>query len=230
MQRESKSAIVTGASSGLGLQLASLLVEQGYAVVGVARGFPAVEKCAAVSDKNFFYVQGDVATQPVVDSAVSQAQAVGSFKLLVNCAGQGIFGPIGTYDRNKVDSLVNANLVGTILFCEAAVPHLLNTEGTIVNIISTAAMVGRKYESVYCAAKWGVRGYTESLREELRDKPIRIIGVFPGGMQTAFWAKANHPAADSTTYMPPRDVAVIILELISKKNGAYVSDIVIRRT
>ncbi|HMC21118.1 MAG TPA: SDR family oxidoreductase, partial [Thermoanaerobaculia bacterium] len=167
-------AIVTGASSGLGREIALLLGDRGMQVVGIAR-HPFHEPPIAS-------LAGDASRRDTAARAVDIAQQLGKIKVLVNCAGAGIFGPVGSYDETSITRVIDSNLMATIVFCEALFPRFRTDGGTIVNILSTAALIGKPNESVYCAAKWGARGYTEALRAEAKGTKARIISVAPGGM------------------------------------------------
>jgi short-subunit dehydrogenase len=194
-------AIVTGASSGLGRAIAELLQTR----------MPVV----SVSRRDF----GDAADPATARRAIEEAEKLGAIEILVNCAGAGVFGPVGSYDEAAIDRVLDANLKSTIVFCNAVFPRM--TEGTIVNVLSTAALVGKSNESVYCAAKWGARGYTEALRAEAKGTKVRVISVAPGGMDTPFWPERRE------NFMDPRDVAAVIVDAIERK--VNVTELVIAR-
>jgi len=201
-------AIVTGASSGLGLSIAQLLRTDGIPVVGVAR--------RASAD-----VSGDAAKRETALRAIEAAGRLGAIDLLVNCAGIGIYGPAGSYDEQTIAAIIDANLIATINFCDVLFPRFQEHGGTIVNVLSTAALTGKANESVYCAAKWGARGYTESLKAEAKGTKARIMAVAPGGMRTAFWPEPR------PGFMDPDDVAATIVDAISRP--VDISELVITR-
>jgi len=194
-------AIVTGASSGLGRAIAELLAQR-MPVVGVSR-------------RDF----GDASDPATARRAIEAAEKLGAIEILVNCAGAGVFGPVGSYDVESIDKVLDANLKSTIVFCNAVFPRM--TEGTIVNVLSTAALIGKPNESVYCAAKWGARGYTEALRAEAKGTKVRVISVAPGGMDTPFWPERRE------NFMDPRDVAAVIVDAIERK--VNVTELVVTR-
>lgn len=206
-------AIVTGASSGLGREIALLLADRDRQVVGVARR-PFHEPPIAS-------VAGDASRRETAERAIDVARQLGRITLLVNSAGAGVFGPVGSYDDAAIARVLESNLLATIVFCEALFPHFRADGGTIVNILSTAALIGKPNESVYCAAKWGARGYTESLRAEAKGTKARIIAVAPGGMDTAFWSDRR------TDFMDPKEIAAIIVDAIERP--VNVGEIVINR-
>jgi uncharacterized protein len=201
-------AIVTGASSGLGFEIAALLRSRGAHVVGVSR-----RESADVS--------GDASKRDTALRAMETAERLGAIDLLVNCAGAGIFGPAGSYDDAAIAMIINSNLIATINFCELLFPRFKEHGGTIVNVLSTAALIGKANESVYCAAKWGARGYGEALKAEAKGTKARIISVAPGGMNTPFWP-APRPG-----FMDPADVAAAIVDAIERP--VNISDLVITR-
>ena len=100
----------------------------------------------------------------------------------------------------------------------------------IVNIMSTAALKGNKNETVYCATKWGEKGFTERLKMEYKGTSVKVIGVYPGGMNTNFWNDNRDYVSieKANTFMNPVDVAKVILDNISY-NTLKVSDITIER-
>lgn len=201
-------AIVTGASTGLGLEIVRLLEARGTAVVGVSR-------------RGETAIRGDAAQRETALRAVAAAEERGTIDVLVNCAGAGIYGPTGSYDDAAIDTLLRANLTATIVFCEILVPRFKTDGGTIVNVLSTAALVGKPNETVYCAAKWGARGYSEALRAEAKGTKLRVISAAPGGMNTPFWPEAR------PDFMDPKEVAAVIVDAMFRP--VSVTEIIITR-
>ena len=193
-------AIVTGGTSGLGAAIAERLIASGKQVVTVSR--------REAADPH--HVSGDASRTPTVQRAIQVASGLGKIDLLVNCAGVGVFGPVGSYDEEDVRQVIDANLISTILFCDALFPSFARDGGTIVNVLSTAALIGKPKESVYCAAKWGARGYTEVLKAEAKGTMARVLSVAPGGMQTEFWSERREG------FMDPREIAAVIVDAIAR--------------
>lgn len=200
-------AIVTGGSTGLGREIAALLAPS-MAVVTVSRRGPS-------------HILGDAADPDTARRAIAAAETLGPIDLLVNCAGAGIFGPAGSYDEEAIDRVLDANLKSTIVFCNALFPRFAAHGGTIVNVLSTAAFIGKANESVYCAAKWGARGYTEALRAEAKGTKARIVSVAPGGMDTPFWPERREGFID------PKEIAAVIVDAIRRR--VNVTEITITR-
>ncbi len=196
-------AVVTGASSGLGMEISLLLRARGLDVVGVARRGPDV--------------RGDGARRETAVKALAVARWRGTVTLLVNCAGIGIYRPAGSYSDEDVAAVIGSNLISTINFCDV---FLSSIHGTIVNVMSTAALAGKPGETVYCAAKWGARGYTEALRAEA--PRTRVLAVYPGGMNTPFW-RGDPKAAK---FMDPKEIAAAIVEAVFESD---VTELILRR-
>ncbi len=205
-------AIVTGASSGLGFEIAAMLRDRKMQVVGVSRRGPDI--------------RGDASSRKTAEAALAEAKRRGTLRLLVNCAGIGVFKPAGSYTEEEIEYVLSSNLIATITFCDTLFPTLKENGGTIVNIMSTAALVGKGGESVYCAAKWGARGYTEALRAEARGSQARILAVYPGGMKTPFWA--GDPR-DTSSFMDPKEVAAAIVDAIFQPKSIQVTELTIAR-
>lgn len=199
-------AIVVGGTSGLGAAIAELLRARGTRVVTVSRREDAD-------------VSGDASKHETAQRAIEEA---GNVDLLVNCAGVGIYGPVGSYDEEDIARTLESNLVAMIVFCEALAPRFMRDGGTIVNVLSTAALVGKPNETIYCAAKWGARGYTEALRAEAKGTKLRVISVTPGGMDTPFWPERRE------AFMNPQDVAAAIVDAVERP--VNVSELVITRS
>jgi NAD(P)-dependent dehydrogenase (short-subunit alcohol dehydrogenase family) len=222
--------IITGASRGLGAALAAhFLQDKNWEVVGVSRHLPEPSDAQHDSERKHFVVLGDVSDPETAVRAFDQAELLGTPKLLINSAGAATFGSAGSYTKSDVEVNFAAGLVGTILVTEEALRRYRSSGITIVNVMSTAAHVGRANEAVYCASKWGARGYTESLRIELKGTPNRVIGVYPGGMRTKFWNAKGAENVDPIKFMNPEEVASAIYSAIQSKPNFYISDIILNR-
>jgi len=223
-------AVVTGASRGLGLELVVRLAAE-RAVVGISRQAPEDERWLRLeSESRARHVAGDVAEPATVGAAFREAERLGKVDIVVNCAGSGVFAAAAEIAPRDVVETVRANVVGLILFSQAAYERLGASGGTLVNVLSTAALVPRADETVYCASKWGARGFTESLRLEAAGSAMSILAVYPGGMRTSFWRRARgQPAADDARFMDPGEVAATIVAALPRQGGAIVSELTIAR-
>ena len=183
---------ITGAGSGLGRALAHQYGAAGYRVIVTGR-----------TERKLLVVQSEIeekggqaeaivcdVTEP---ASISEAlRQVDDLDVLINNAGLGIFGELHTYTKQQMDDMWTTNVRGTMLVTQAAYPKLKETNGRVLNIISTAGLRGKKNESVYCASKFAVKGFTESLQKEWEEEPLTATSVFMGGMNTPFWEESTH--------------------------------------
>lgn len=220
-------AIVTGHSSGLGQAFAERLLEAGTVVVGVSRRVGR-----AASHDNLIEIPGSVADAQTLDAAFTAAENAGAVRLLINSAGQGVFGEVGGYTLDDINKALAGNLIGLIAFTDRAVATMATNGGDIVNVMSTAAKKLRPAESVYTAAKWGAKGYTRTVREALKaDKiPIRVFEVYPCGMRTPFWNDAVRPVSDGSAFPLPGPIADVVLHAIRAKSDSYQQELTFERS
>lgn len=180
-----KTALVTGAASGLGRATALRLAEAGAQLClvdvdasGLAETAQLIGSSALVHTANL----ADPATSaPAVAAAVAQ---FGRLDALCNVAGIIKFANSHEMDPRLWDLTLAINLTAPFLLSQAAIPHLLESNGAIVNVASTAAMVGEAYAAAYCASKAGLVQMTKAMAMEYVRQPIRINAVAPGGMVT----------------------------------------------
>ncbi|CAA9255678.1 MAG: Putative oxidoreductase [uncultured Corynebacteriales bacterium] len=174
-------AVVTGASSGIGAATARRLAKDGHTVVAAARRVDRLERLAAE-------VGGRAVRLDVTDQASVDALAAGldTVDVLVNVAG-GAFGgdPVADADPADWQRMFEVNVLGTLRVTRALLPLLrAGAGGTIVNLTSTAASVNYEGGGGYTAAKHGQHALTETLRLELAGTPVRVIEVAPGMVRT----------------------------------------------
>jgi len=225
-------ALVTGASSGLGLACAREFTSRGIPVLMVSRNMEISIAAKVQSGKTVsaYTMAADVGdpfdVQKIRKFVNSENYQV---KWLVNNAGAGRFGEIGKYSSQDIEETLNGNLKGLIYMSQAFVDMVIANDGVICNVMSTAALNSRPQETVYTAAKWGARGFTEALRAELKGKTIKIMAVYPGGMNSNFWDESRHYVPDSSKFMDPSAVADRIVSNILDVKSCQVSDITINR-
>ena len=192
-----KTVIVTGASKGLGLWIAKFL-EENYKVVSISR---------STGD-----YRGDISDEAFVNETVKKICENHEVVGLVNCAQEGFFAMPKDIDEKAIDKCFKG-LKGMMLMT-AAILREKEEDLRIVNILSTAALKGKKMESAYCAAKFGQRGYTESLKEAYSGTSVKVNGVYVGGMDTGFWNLSRDYISEEkqSTFMNPKDIARKIVD------------------
>jgi NADP-dependent 3-hydroxy acid dehydrogenase YdfG len=187
-------ALVTGASSGIGAAIARRLAHDGACVTLVAHRRDRLQALAAGIDKaggTALVVEADITDRAQAEAAVQQAAGrFGRLDILVNNAGLMLLGPIAGADPEEWDRMIAINVQG-LLYTTRALPHLLQAAqrsprrvADIVNISSSAGRVAWNGHGVYSFTKFGVNGFTESLRQELTQRHVRVGLVEPGGVAT----------------------------------------------
>jgi NAD(P)-dependent dehydrogenase (short-subunit alcohol dehydrogenase family) len=181
-----KVALVTGAASGLGRAVALRLAEAGAKVVLVDVNPAGLAETAELAGNADVLVHSanladPEACAPAIAAAVA---AFGRLDALCNVAGIIKFANSHQMERSVWDLTIAINLTAPFLLSQAAIPHLLEANGAIVNCASTAAFVGEAYAAAYCASKAGLVQMTKAMAMEYVRKPIRINAVAPGGMVT----------------------------------------------
>ncbi len=230
-----KISVISGGSSGLGLEIADLFVRAGKNVLILGRNSEKLE--AAISRLNKSSKNSSAESLICNIGNEKDVKNVGIFlssnflnvEYLFNNAGMGLFTKAQNSTSILIDTIFEANLKGMILLTSEILRLTpLENELTIVNIMSTSALLGRAEETIYCAAKWGARGYTEALRTELKGMKRNIIAVYPGGMKTDFW-KIPGQDRDISGFMDPADVAEKIVNAVIVTDKLFVTDITINR-
>ncbi|MED1204981.1 SDR family NAD(P)-dependent oxidoreductase [Heyndrickxia acidicola] len=211
-----KTAIVTGAGTGLGAELAKLYAKEGFFVYLIGRTKSSLDTvCEEIKTENTgsaAAVSLDIRDMTAIENFVKSIPQDHDVTLLINNAGAGRFGPFLESKEEDLTLLFETNTFGTIYMTKAILPIMQkNNKGTILNIISTAGLRGKKNESLYAASKFAVRGFTESLKKELEETDLRIIPAYMGGMDTPFWDTNDH-ISDKSRLRSPSEVAQLIYE------------------
>lgn len=224
-----KILIITGGTSGLGLELIRDAISRGYYVCNLARNKEKMANLDSEFTENYKGFIGDVTDDEFIKNSIAEVSKLGNISCLINCAEKAYFKKAPLYEANEVDNSL-MGLKGMILCSTEVLKAKEEQDLKIVNIMSSAALKGNKNETVYCAAKWGERGYTEALKAEYKGTSVKVIGVYPGGMNTNFWNENRDYVSEekASTFMNPTDVAKVILDNISYDN-LNVADIVIER-
>lgn len=230
-----KISVISGGTSGLGLEIARLLVKSGRSVLILGRSEDKM--------KSSLFLLKNIAKNIQVDGLIcnigneAEINLVSNYlkenkytvEYLFNNAGMGLFIKAEKSTAELIDRVFEANLKGMILLTSKVLDLTpAEAELTIVNIMSTSALLGRDEETIYCAAKWGARGYTEALRTELKGSKRNIIAVYPGGMRTDFW-KIPGQNRDISGFMDPAEVAEKIVDAVIVTDKMFVTDITINR-
>jgi len=239
-------ALVTGASSGIGEATALALAGEGAAVAIAARRRDRLEALAEKIDarSRALVLETDVTDEDQVRTMVQRTVTeLGGLDVLVNNAGVMLLGPILDAPTEEWRRMVELNLLGLLYCTHAALPHLLAAaEGgrgvaDVVNVSSVAGRVARLHSGVYNATKWGVGAFSESLRQEVTRRHVRVTLVEPGAVATEL-AGHNRPevremmAANfaGVTRLEPEDIAAAVVFAVTQPRHAAVNEVLVRPT
>ena len=215
-----KKALITGASSGLGYEIAATLITKGISVVNISRNRTGLK------GEN---IQTDLTSNASITRALGRIRKNHSdANLLIQCAGVLHWRAAGKNLAVTVDNDIAVNLSGMIKIADGIVPIIKKNRGDIVIIGSTSSFNTPPGSSVYCAAKHGVLGYIKALQAECKNEDIRILGIHPGGFKSQFHRKAK-TSIDHSTLMDPKELARLIVSLLALPRNMEVSEIIINR-
>ena len=232
MYKSKKIALVTGASSGIGAAISRKLCENGYHCILAARSADKLEQLSESLGHDGYDCSvfiADVSDESSVNALYKSAVKIGHVSLVINNAGLGIFSKIEESTVDDWDLQINVNLRGSLLVSRKFIPAMQSKKsGTLVFINSVAGNFGYPYSAAYVASKFGLRGLSESLRNELRKDKIKVISVHPGAIDTAFWDDINggFPREEMLT---PEMIADSVVHAVESPGASVIEDLTIRR-
>ena len=223
-QQTQKTILVSGASSGIGRAVTTLLLEQGYRVTGLARDFSKFP----CHDKHFTAVPMDLSDldklPAQLDALLGKEPAIDG---VVCCAGSGRFGSLEEFSYSQIRSLLDLNLTSQIYLVRALLPGMKQrNSGNIIFMGSEAALAGGKRGAIYSAAKFGLRGLAQALRQECAASGLRISIINPGMVKTGFFDELDFKPGDATdNYIMPEDVAGAVQLILESRPGTVFDEI-----
>jgi NADP-dependent 3-hydroxy acid dehydrogenase YdfG len=230
-----KVAVITGASSGIGEATARALVSAGYSVALLARRAERIDELAAELGEDALAIKADVTDR---DSLIAAAKRVelelGGADILVNNAGLMLLGPFSSDLRDDYRRMIETNLLGAITTTEVFLDQLRDGGGDLINISSVAGRTARPTNAVYAATKWGVNGWSESLRQSLQPD-IRVTVIEPGAVATELTSHITHDETREATEafvkelaIRPEDIAEVIVFAVSRPRRMTLNEILVR--
>lgn len=194
---DDRAVLVTGAASGIGRATALHYANDGLRVACFDLAEDGVaETVSMINDAGGRAIafSGDVGDETTVNATVaSTVDAFGGLDVLANVAGIGHFENSHQEETSWWDRILRVNLTGTFLMCRAAIPHLLETKGAIVNVASVAGLKGHAYGAAYSASKGGVIAMTRTLAIEYATRGLRVNAICPGGVMTPIVNSFGYP-------------------------------------
>ena len=221
-----RSALITGGSSGIGLAIARMLLEEGFDVTLASRTREKVE--AAAAELGCEAVTADVSKPEDCARVVEEhVERRGGLDLLVNSAGIGIAARLEDAQVRHIERQLNINLRGLLLVTQAAIPHLKRSDGGwIVNLASIAGTTAVPILPIYAASKAAVISITHTLNEDLEDDGVRAIALCPGFVDTPM---ASFTGMAGDEMIQPEDCAQVVRMCLRLSPRASIGEVVIRR-
>lgn len=219
------SALITGGSSGIGLAIGRMLRDEGFELTLASRTASKVE--AAAAELGAAPIAADVSKAEDCERVVQEhVERAGGLDVLVNSAGIGIAARVEDAQLKHIDRQLNINLRGLVLVTQAAIPHLRESRGWIVNLASIAGTQPVPILPIYAATKAAVISLTRSLNADLDDDGVRAIAICPGFVDTPMTDFTGLP---SDEMIQPQDCAEVVRMCLRLSPRARVPQVVIER-
>ena len=219
-----RKVLVTGSSDGIGRSITLSLLNSGAKVIGLARDHSKFNP----ETKNYIKYKTDFSNEEILLNTI--AKIINEHKdldCLVSNAGFGKFGTLETFSSKEINDFIFTNLTSHMILTNKILPHLKKIrKGNIIFIGSESALKGGKNGSLYSAAKFGLRGFSQSIREESCSKNIHVSLINPGMVRTSFFNNLDFmPGEDKSNAIEPDDIGKIIIDILSTRNGSVIEEI-----
>lgn len=223
-------ALITGASSGIGLEISKRLVEEGYEVYGIGRDFSEVEKDTLLLNCDRFHkVVCDLCDTQKLANTVKKINENHDITLLINNAGVGYYGLHEELSPQKISQMVRTNLEAPMIISSLLLRDLKKNSGIIVNISSVTAEKTNPHGCAYGATKAGLTSFSHSLFDEARKYGVRVVNIEPDMTATNLYRSADFTADDElAARLLPEEVADAVWYAINQREGLVVTDLVIK--
>ncbi len=218
-------AIVTGASRGIGHAISLRLLELGYEVIGISRN---IDK-ETIEHPRFNAISCDLSDQTELNTLITVLQTDPSVSILCNVAGFGVFEPHEEIGVNTISKMVSLNLSAPMILSNALLRVLKYNEGIIFNITSIEALRSSKFSAIYTATKTGLRAFSQTLFEEVRKSGVNVVSINPDMTDTSFFDSLKFtPAEEFDKRLEAQDIADAVQNILEMRNGVCVTDVTIR--
>ncbi len=222
--------LVTGGSLGIGKATAELLIQKGASVLITGRSLERLEKAA--QEIGASYVVADVSTQKGIDDTMAAVHSeLGGLDVLVNNAGIGRFPELSEVEWEDFQVVFNTNVFGAAMMAKACAEIFkAQSSGNIVNIASTAGKKGFARGSVYSASKFALRSMTECWQAELRKHNVRVFGVNPSEVTTAFAQEERIERPEVDNKLRSQEIAHAIVSGLEMDNRGFIPELTVFAT
>ena len=219
-----RKVLVTGSSDGIGRSITLSLLKSEAKVIGLARDHSKFNP----ETKNYIKYKTDFSNEEILLNTITKIiKDHKDLDCLVSNAGFGKFGTLETFSTKEINDFIFTNLTSHMILTNKILPHLKKIrKGNIIFIGSESALKGGKNGSLYSAAKFGLRGFSQSIREESCSKNIHVSLINPGMVRTSFFNNLDFmPGEDKSNAIEPDDIGKIIIDILSTRNGSVIEEI-----
>ena len=219
-----KCVLVTGSSSGIGYEITLKLLGLGAKVIGIARNHDR----SKIENKNYTTYKGDVSAHQKLEILMKQIlKKHPQINCFISNAGYGDFGPLENFSTFQIKNFIATNLTSHIVMTKLLLPHFKRIKiGDIIFIGSEAGLLGAKNGSLYCTAKFGLRGFSEALSKDVANKNIRVSIINPGMIRTNFFENLNfEPGNDEENAINIKDVSSTVAYILDLSRNTIVDEI-----
>ena len=219
-----KCVLITGSSSGIGYEITSKLLDLGAKVIGIARNHDR----SKLENKNYTTYKCDVSAHQKLEILLKQIlKKHPQINCFISNAGYGDFGPLENFSTLQIKNFIATNLTSHMVITKLLLPHFKrNKIGDIIFIGSEAGLLGAKNGSLYCAAKFGLRGFSEALSKDVANKNIRVSIINPGMIRTNFFENLNfEPGNNEENAISIKDVSSTVAYILTLSRNTTVDEI-----
>ena len=219
-----KCVLVTGSSSGIGYEITLKLLDLGAKVIGLARNHDRYN----LDNKNYTTYKCDVSAHQKLEILLKQIlKKHPQINCFISNAGFGDFGPLENFSTLQIKNFIATNLTSHIVMTKLLLPHFKRIKiGDIIFIGSEAGLLGAKNGSLYCTAKFGLRGFSEALSKDVANKNIRVSIINPGMIRTNFFENLNfEPGNDEENAINIKDVSSTVAYILDLSRNTIVDEI-----
>ena len=219
-----KCVLVTGSSRGIGYEITSKLLDLGARVIGIARNHDKSD----LVNKNYTKYNCDVSVHEQLEILIKQIlKSHPEINCLISNAGYGDFSPLENFSTFQINNFMTTNLTSHLVIAKFLVPHFKkNKIGDIIFIGSEAGLLGTKNGSLYCATKFGLRGFSQALSKEVAKKNIRVTIINPGMVRTDFFENLRfEPGSDQVNTISMEDISSTVTYILNLTRNTIVDEI-----
>ena len=219
-----KCVLVTGSSSGIGYEITLKLLDLGAKVIGIARNHDR----SKLENKNYTTYKCDVSAHQKLEILLKQIlKKHPQINCFISNAGYGDFGPLENFSTLQIKNFIATNLTSHMVITKLLLPHFKRIKiGDIIFIGSEAGLFGAKNGSLYCTAKFGLRGFSQALSKDVGNKNIRVCIINPGMIRTDFFENLNfEPGNDKENAINIKDVSSTVAYILDLNRNTIVDEI-----